>query len=100
MKSIEALPNFDSKHLSAIEILIIACLSSRHKSIANESITLWNHTFGASVDIEYSAPLRRTLSRLNKYTDILMQEPNLEQEIEVRLVPQKFFNLFANPFKV
>ena len=70
---------------------MVASLSSRHKSIVNEFITLWNHTFGISIDIEYSETLRRTLSRLNKYTDILMYQRNVEEETEVGVTTPTLF---------
>ena len=99
-KSIEALPNFDSKHLSAIETLFLAGLSSRHKSIANQSINLWNHTFGASTDMEYSESLRKKLSRLNRHADIAMQKSNIEEDLEVGVAMSELRMVFTDCFVV
>lgn len=82
-KIIETLPRLDASHLSTIETLIKAGLSSRHKSIVNESILSWNRSFGLVQDIKYSVALRETLLRLRRITDIEMPDLNAGDETEV-----------------
>ena len=82
-KIIEGLPRLDTSQLSAMEILIRAGLSSRHKSIVNESVLLWNRTFGLVQDIECSVGLREILLRLRRITDIEMPDLHMGDETEV-----------------
>ena len=59
---------------------MISSLSSRHRSILNDAIVLWNGTFGTAETLEYSENLRKVLSRLNKVTEL--QLPTFPQEAD------------------
>jgi len=67
---IRNLPQFNSTLLSALQGLMLAGLSSRHRAILNLSIGLWNHTFGLTTDIQYPETLHKPLLRLASITEI------------------------------
>ncbi|KAL9119996.1 MAG: hypothetical protein Q9187_003452 [Circinaria calcarea] len=94
-KIIEGLPRLDTSQLSAMEVLIRAGLSSRHKSIVNESILLWNRTFGLVQDIEFSVGLREILLRLRRITDIEIPDLQMGDETEVDSSPLEFIETQA-----
>jgi hypothetical protein len=61
-----------------IETLIVSSLKSRHKAILNDSILLWNRTFGRVDKLDYPAALRPVLLRLRTLTDIEL--PNFAED--------------------
>lgn len=67
---IRSLPHFSTSLLSALQGLMLAGLSSRHRAILNLSIGLWNHTFGLTTDIQYPETLHKPLLRLASITEI------------------------------
>lgn len=76
--ALESLPKIDSGTLSTIEALIVSSLKSRHKSILNDSILLWNRTFGIVEGLEYPDALRPVLLRLRTLTNLEL--PNFKED--------------------
>ena len=48
----------------------MSCFRSRHKSILNQSILLWNHTIGTTDTIDYPQDLQNILTKLRGATNI------------------------------
>jgi len=69
---IHSLPRLNTT-LSALQGLLLAGLSSRHRTILNMSIGLWNSTFGLMNDVTYPETLRKALLRLASVTEIELQ---------------------------
>ncbi|MCJ1245086.1 hypothetical protein MMC30_002287 [Trapelia coarctata] len=69
---IRSLPRLDTT-LSALQGLLLAGLSSRHRTIFNLSIDLWNSTFGLMSDVTYPETLRKLLLRLASITEVELQ---------------------------
>ena len=72
--SLESAPIFDSNQLANFQALVTSCLSSRHKLILNQSILMWNRTFGAADRLKYPEELQKTLSKLKAATDIRLPD--------------------------
>ena len=72
--AIKGLPKTDSALLTSIQDLIVSGLTSRHQAILNQSIELWNCTFGKADFLEYRDDLRTALIKLRSVTE--MQLPN------------------------
>lgn len=68
--AIEHFSNHDTRLLSSIRQLILSGLKSRHRSIVNQFIVMWNQTFGRATTLEYPEGLCGTLFRLQCTTDI------------------------------
>lgn len=62
--------NYNSKVLLEYQILVASGLRSRHVSVLNESLELWNRTFGSADSLEYPEGLRSTLSKLKSVSDV------------------------------
>ena len=69
-ESLENAPKFDSSFLAGNQDLLSSCLRSRHKPILNQSILMWNRTFGAANSLEYPERLQKVLLKLRGVTDI------------------------------
>ena len=50
--------------------LMSSSLRSRHRTIVNDAISLWNKTFGAVAELKYPDELLKTLARLREVTEI------------------------------
>lgn len=71
-----------SKVLADLEILLCSGLESRHRSIVNASIQLWNSTFGASkVHLAYPSNIKAVLLSLHRVTE-LVQLPFFPESLE------------------
>ena len=97
----ENLPDFSSSSLSRYQGLVLSGLRSRHKSIVNDSISMWNCTFGCADTLEYPKDLHLTLSKLKRVAELNLPDfPEIEGD-EVREKPQSFRNIsMTNEFKV
>lgn len=84
--AINSLPGKDNTLLQLLENLMVSSFRSRHKSIVNESIMMWNRTFGAAEHLEYSADLRAAVLRLRSITEILVPGLPEENDIEVNIL--------------
>lgn len=80
--AIHALPH-NQATLKQFEAFVTASLSSRHRSILNDAIALWNATFGGAEHLEYPENLRKVLSRLSKVTEIQLPKFPYEADTEV-----------------
>lgn len=82
---IEQFPNHNTRLLFGIRQLVLSGLQSRHRSIVNQFILLWNQTFGCAKSLEYPEELCGTLFRLQCTTDI--QLPSFPEVVgdEVRV---------------
>lgn len=70
-----------SKLLADLEILLCSGLESRHRSIVNSTIRLWNSTFGASkVHLAYPANVKDVLLNLHRVTEV--QLPFFPESLE------------------
>ena len=49
---------------------MVASFRSRHKSVVNESIAMWNNTFGIEDTLEYPEDLRVILQKLRSVTEL------------------------------
>ena len=49
---------------------MVAIFRSRHKSVVNESIAMWNNTFGTEDTLEYPEDLRTILQKLRSVTEL------------------------------
>lgn len=89
--AIEALPKKDSRLLLVLESLIVSSLKSRHKTIVNEAIQMWNRTFGALEYLEYPDSLRPVLLKLRTLTDLLLPAfpDGDDSEVSRMIVPRK-----------
>ena len=74
MNAIQHSAVFDTKLLLSIKELVVAGLRSRHKAIVNESIVLWNSTFGEEGTVEYPEDLKTVLRKLRPMTDISLRD--------------------------
>ncbi|KAE9367261.1 hypothetical protein N431DRAFT_385492 [Stipitochalara longipes BDJ] len=74
-----------TKILSELEPLICSGLESKHKSIVNNSIKLWNSVFGdCKVGLEYPELIKAALLRLRPLADIQM--PSFAESLESELL--------------
>lgn len=67
---IEQFPNHNTRLLFNIRQLVLSGLKSRHRSIVNQFILLWNRTFGCAKRLEYPEELCGTLFKFQCTTDI------------------------------
>ena len=79
--AIETSPKIDGRFLLAIETLMISSLKSKQKAVINESIQLWNQTFGTAKSLEYPASLLPVLVKLRTLTDISL--PTFPKGIDI-----------------
>ena len=64
VNSIERFLVFDTRSLFSMQELLIAGFRSRHKSIVNKAIAMWNSTFGGEDGLEYPEGLGKILQKL------------------------------------
>jgi len=67
---IEGLSDHSTRLLFKIHQILLSSLRSRHESILNKSIGMWNRTFGCVEALEYPEDMRKALLRLRFMTDI------------------------------
>lgn len=87
MSSIEHSVIFDTRFLFSIQEILVAGFRSRHKTVVNESILMWNSTFGAEGTLEYPEDLRTILQKLRSMTELRLPnfpEVNSEEVSRVR----------------
>ena len=96
VKSIEQSTVFDTRYLLSIQELVVAGFRSRHKAVVNETIIMWNRTFGGEGALEYPEDLRAILQKLRYMTDLRL--PNFPDSIgdDVSEFPFVFENLGAD----
>lgn len=88
MNSIEHSVVFDTRYLFSIQELIVAGFRSRHKAVVNETIVMWNSTFGAEDTLEYPKDLKTILQKLRSMTELRLPnfpESNAEAVSGIRL---------------
>ncbi|KAG0645579.1 hypothetical protein D0Z07_8644 [Hyphodiscus hymeniophilus] len=100
-KICQILPNLirvsnSSRLLADLEILLCSGLESRHRSIVNSTIRLWNSTFGASkVPLEYPETIKGALLNIHRVTEL--QLPFFPESLESDgLVDQRQLTNFAD----
>lgn len=67
---IESASVVDNSFLLSIQGLMASSLRSRHKSILNKSVLLWNRTFGSVESLDYPEELQTVLRKLKSIVDI------------------------------
>ena len=77
MNSVEHSGVFDTRILFSIQELVVAGFRSRHKAIVNESIVMWNNTFGGEDTLEYPSDLKTILQKLRPVTELRL--PNFPE---------------------
>lgn len=77
MKSIEHSVVFDTGFLFSIQELITAGFRSRHRTVVNESIAMWNSTFGGEATLDYPEDLKNILQKLKSVTELRL--PNFPE---------------------
>ena len=77
MKSIEHTVVFDTRFLFSIQDLVVAGFRSRHKAVVNESIIMWNNTFGGEATLDYPKDLKTILQKLRPMTELRL--PNFTE---------------------
>ncbi len=70
MTAIQNLPAFTTSTLSNYEHLLLSSLRSRHRSIVNDSLEMWNRTFGCAEFLEYPDELHTLLTKLQPVTEL------------------------------
>ena len=78
--AIETLPNRDSSMLRILEPLILSGFQSKHRAVVNETIRMWNDTFGCVELLEYPDCLGHYLQRLRSFVDLRL--PGLRETSE------------------
>lgn len=68
--AIETLPNKDSSMLRLLEPLILSGFQSKHRGVVNETIKMWNDTFGYLEFLDYPDGLRHYLQRLRSLVEL------------------------------
>ena len=92
---------FDTKSLFSFQELVVAGLRSRHKTVVNESVVLWNSTFGEEIIVEYPEDLRTVLQKLRPMIDIRLPnfpESNGDEVSGLRLAAHKIIADVPRPF--
>lgn len=90
VSSIEHSVIFDTRFLFSIQEILVAGFRSRHKTVVNESILMWNSTFGAEGTLEYPEDLRTILQKLRSMTELRLPNfPEVNSE-EVMSSPLQF----------
>ena len=104
VNSIEHSGVFDTKFLFGIQELVVAGFRSRHKAVVNESIAMWNNTFGVEASLEYPKDLKTILQKLRSLTELRLPDfperngeevsrPYLAAEIATADVPRSYLRL-------
>ena len=70
LSSIERFVVFDTRSLFSMQELLIAGFRSRHKSIVNKAIAMWNSTFGGEDGLEYPEGLGKILQKLKLVAEL------------------------------
>ena len=70
ISSIERFVVFDTRSLFNMQELLIAGFGSRHKSIVNRAIAMWNSTFGGEDGLEYPEGLSKILQKLKSVAEL------------------------------
>ena len=87
MTAIQNLPAFSTSTLSKHQHLLLSGLRSRHRSIANDSLEMWNRTFGCAESLEYPDELRTLLTKLQPVTDLILPTFPDTEDGEVSKLP-------------
>ena len=77
VNSVEHSVVFDTRFLFSIQELMVAGFRSRHKAIVNQSIAMWNSTFGGEGTLEYPGDLRAILQKLRPMAELSL--PNFPE---------------------
>lgn len=77
VNSIEHSVVFDTRFLFSIQDLVVAGFRSRHRAVVNESIVMWNSTFGGEDTLEYPEDLKTILQKLRPMTELRL--PNFPE---------------------
>lgn len=83
---IEGLPQKDSNILRALEPLLCSAFESKHRSIVNAAIMLWNSTFGSQATLEYPPCILVALRRLQGIADLQLPSFPKDSEDEVCVI--------------
>lgn len=80
--TIRLLPH-TSATLAQLQPIITSAFMSRHQTIVNEALSLWNETFGLVEALEYPDALRLSLLRVKKVAEISL--PGLEDDLSAQV---------------
>ena len=77
LSTIENMPDHNTAALFNVQHVVLSGFKSRSQSILNQSITMWNRTFGRAEALEYPEEIRKVLLILRSMTE--MQLPSLQE---------------------
>ena len=100
MMIVQNLPEFSTGTLCDYKMLISSSLKSRHVSIVNDSLEMWNRTFGCAESLEYPEEIHMLLMRLKPVTEISLPTFSETEGDEVRRILYSIEKLEAHPLKV
>lgn len=81
--NITSLRNTNSETLEQLASLMTAGFESRHKSIVNKFISMWNASFALERSLSYPVSLESILRRLKPYVEI--QLPGFPERTETKV---------------
>ena len=70
VNAIESCPDHNTQLLLNLQHVLLPGFRSRHMSILNRCVVLWNRTFGNAEALEYPENLRNAFLRLRSITDL------------------------------
>lgn len=82
--TIKSVAKPESSSLAFISDLLAAGFRSRHKTIVNDLIVVWNHSFGKAKALEYPATLHHVLARIRLSTEVELPGFVDDETTEVR----------------
>ncbi|KAL8989903.1 MAG: hypothetical protein Q9177_001315 [Variospora cf. flavescens] len=82
--TIKSVAKPESSSLAFISDLLAAGFRSRHKTIVNDLVVVWNHSFGKAKALEYPATLHHVLARIRLSTEVELPGFVDDETTEVR----------------
>ena len=68
--AIEEFHDYNTRLLFRLQYLLLSGLRSRHKSLVNKAVQMWNGTFGCAKGLEYPENMRESLLKLRSLADL------------------------------
>ena len=92
LDALESVAKPDSKLLSMLQDLFTAGFGSRHRSVVNSMITMWDHTFATAASLQYPVELQAVFTKLRRTVDLEL--PGLIEDGEPEVSVQLFYMLW------
>lgn len=98
LQALESVAKPDSNFLSMLQDIFLAGFQSRHRSIVNNMITMWNHTFARVDNLEYPAELQAVLTNLRPTVDLelpgFVEDAELEVSVQILIIAYRVLKAF------